>query len=245
MIPIPEENREEQMVIMATRDGLIKKTALSEFRSLRKAGLIAITLRDEDSLIGVALTDGKQNVLLATRKGKAICFNEERVRMTGRGAMGVRSIRLDEGDEVVSMCLVEEDSQLLSITTNGYGKRTPFDEYRETGRGGKGVTAMRLTEKTGDLVKMLAVKKDEDVLIITDGGTIIRTAVIDIRQTARATQGVCLMRVGEATIVDVARAEQEEEEHLVDGEALDTQGQAPQEDLSESAAEPGNEQNDI
>ena len=213
MIPIPPENRENQTLIMATRDGLIKRTQLEEFRSLRKAGLIAITLRDEDALIGVALTDGEENMLLATKKGKAICFNEKHVRVTGRSAMGVRSMRLNEGDEVISMCVVEDDSQVLGITTLGYGKRTPNSEYREQGRAGKGIIAMKLTEKTGDIAKMLTVKKDEDVLLITDEGTIIRTPVGEIRVCGRATQGVRLMRLAQgAAIVDVARAEQEDEE---------------------------------
>jgi len=213
MIPIPPENRESQTLIMATREGLIKRTQLEEFRSLRKAGLIAITLRDEDAMIGVALTDGKQNMLLASKKGKAICFNEDDVRITGRSAMGVRSMKLNEDDEVISMCVVEEDSQVLGITTLGYGKRTENSEYREQGRAGKGVIAMKLTEKTGDIAKMLTVKENEDILLITDAGTIIRTPVSEIRVCGRATQGVRLMRLAEgAAIVDVARAEQEDEE---------------------------------
>ena len=239
MIPIPEEGWEDRYVLMATREGMIKKTELGEFASQRKAGLIAISLRDEDALIGVELTDGEQQVLLATRMGKAICFDERHVRSMGRGAMGVRSIRLQKGDEVISLCLMEEESQILGITSLGYGKRTPGEEYRVTGRAGKGIIAMNLTEKTGELAKMLAVKRDEDVLLITDDGTIIRTAVVDIRQSARATQGVRLMRVAEgATIVDVARAEQEEEE---DVNGLPENGQS--EDGAQD--EPHDEQADI
>ena len=161
MVPIPEEGRGAQTLIMATRLGMIKKTLLSEFRSQRKAGLIAISLQDDDTLIDVALTNGGQKLLLATRKGKAICFDEAGVRTTGRAAMGVRSMRLMPDDEVISMCLVEEESQILGITSLGYGKRTPYGEYPVQGRGGRGVIAMRLTEKTGDLAKMLAVKQDE------------------------------------------------------------------------------------
>ncbi len=220
MIPIPPEDRETQTLVMATRDGLIKRTRLEEFRSLRKAGLIAITLRDEDALIGIALTDGTRNILLASKKGKAICFSEKDVRVTGRSAMGVRSMKLGEGDEVISMCVVEEDSQVLGITSLGYGKRTLSEEYREQGRAGKGVIAMKLTEKTGSLARMLAVKEDEDVLLITDDGTIIRTPVSEIRLCGRATQGVRMMRLAqEAVIVDVARAEQEDIEPAQGNEA--------------------------
>ena len=212
MIPVPEDAAGHSL-IMATRDGLIKKTALDEFENLRKTGLIAIVLKEGDELIGVEMCRDGDELLLGSKKGKAIRFNESHVRAMGRVSQGVRSMRLEPGDEVTDLCVMEEGACVLSITENGYGKRTDPEAYRETGRAGKGVIAMALTEKTGDLVAQLMVHDDEDILIITDDGTIIRTPVSDIRVCGRATQGVRLMRVGEGSrIVGVARAEAEEED---------------------------------
>ena len=212
MIPVPEDAAGHSL-IMATRDGLIKKTALDEFENLRKTGLIAIVLKEGDELIGVEMCRDGDELLLGSRKGKAIRFNESHVRAMGRVSQGVRSMRLEPGDEVTDLCVMEEGACVLSITENGYGKRTDPEAYRETGRAGKGVIAMALTEKTGDLVAQLMVHDDEDILIITDDGTVIRTPVSDIRVCGRATQGVRLMRVGEGSrIVGVARAEAEEED---------------------------------
>ena len=260
MIPVLKEDRDSHYLVMATRFGLIKKTSLSAFRNIRRAGLIAITLREGDSLIGAELIqsgslngeDGLQEqedealwieddfeegqsydlqdeengldleeetfsagnqVILGTRQGKAIRFSMRRIRASGRTSMGVRSIRLDEGDEVVSMASIEPGAQVLVVTENGYGKRSAIDEYRITNRGGKGIKATNLTEKTGQLSALLMVQPDEDIMIITDDGTIIRTPAADVRETGRAAQGVRLMRVAEGSvIVDVARAEREPEE---------------------------------
>ena len=211
MIPMPEM-AEGRYLIMATKEGLIKKTALSEFKNLRKAGLISIVLNEGDELIGVELCCDGQELLLGTKQGKAIRFNERHVRAMGRASHGVRSMTLAENDRVTDLCVIEEDAHVLSITENGYGKRTEVDAYRETGRAGKGIIAMTLNEKTGDLVAQLMVHPNEDLLMITDDGTIIRTRVEDIRLCGRATQGVRLMRVAEGSrIVAVARAEKEEE----------------------------------
>ena len=212
MIPMPEM-AEGRYLMMATREGLIKKTDLSEFQNLRRAGLIAIVLNEGDELIGVELCCDGEEVMLGTKKGRAIRFADRHVRPMGRVSHGVHSMKLDEGDAVTDLCVIEEGAHVLSITENGYGKRTDPDEYRETGRNGKGVIAMNLTEKTGDLVAQLVVHPEEDILLITDDGTIIRTAVDSIRVCGRATQGVRLMRVMEGSrIVGVARAEKEEAE---------------------------------
>ena len=212
MIPMPKD-MEGKYLMMATRNGLIKKTPLDEFANLRKSGLIAIILREDDDLVDVELTDGDSVLLMGTRQGRAIRFDEKAVRSMGRSSMGVRSMKLKEGDEVISMCAVTEDALVLSITENGYGKRTSPDEYRETNRGGQGVAAMNLTDKTGLLAAQLMVKDDEDIILITDDGTVIRTAVDTIRVCGRNTQGVRLMRVGDnARIVGVARTEKEEAE---------------------------------
>ncbi len=212
MIPMPERP-EGHFLVMATREGLIKKTPLDDFAHLRKSGLISIVLEEEDELIGVELSNGSDEILIGTRMGRALRFNESHVRAMGRISRGVHSIRLDREDCVVDMAVIEEDSLVLAITENGYGKRTDPEEYRETARNGKGVKAMNLTEKTGYMVAQLTVREDEDLMIITDDGTIIRTRVADIRVAGRATQGVRLMRIGDGSrVVGVARAEAEQEE---------------------------------
>jgi DNA gyrase subunit A len=213
MVRLPrEEAGKEYNLVMATRGGIIKKTALNEFRNLRKNGLIAIVLKEDDALVGVELTQGEDDLMLGTRKGMCIRFNESHLRLMGRNSMGVKSMRLDEDDEIISMCPVEEGAQVLVITTLGYGKRTEADEYREQGRNGKGIRAMNLTEKTGDLAALLLVKPEEDILLITDDGTIIRTRVEDVRLCGRNTQGVRVMKLAEGSrVISVARADKEEE----------------------------------
>ena len=249
MLPVPEEKVAGHYLVMATRMGLIKRTELKDFENLRRSGLIAIVLREEDELIGVALTDGTRDVLLGTRGGMAIRFSETDVRVMGRVSMGVKSIELAEGDEVVAMSIVEEGEQVLSITRNGFGKRTEIDEYREQSRGGKGIKAMNLTEKTGLLAGQLLVDEDEDILLITDDGTVIRTPVSSISTHGRNTQGVRIMRVEEGSqVVCVAPAEAEEDEEgeaelppLEDAEELS----AETDETDETEAQPEGEDDDI
>ncbi|MBR0320601.1 MAG: DNA gyrase subunit A, partial [Clostridia bacterium] len=235
MIPMPK-NVEGKFLMMATRDGLIKKTAVEEFANLRKAGLIAIVLREEDELVGVELTSGQDDLIMGTRRGRAIRFSEEHVRAMGRVSQGVRSIKLEEGDYVIDMAAIEEGGTVLCISENGYGKRTDPDQYREQGRGGKGVTAMALSEKTGYMAAQLIVQPGEDILLITGDGTIIRTPADDIRVAGRNTQGVRLMRLSEGShIVAVARAEAEETEDAVDPAEENVQAaEAPVQDASET-----------
>ena len=249
MLPVPEEKVAGHYLVMATRMGLIKRTELKDFENLRRSGLIAIVLREEDELIGVALTDGTRDVLLGTRGGMAIRFSETDVRVMGRVSMGVKSIELAEGDEVVAMSIVEEGEQVLSITRNGFGKRTEIDEYRVQSRGGKGIKAMNLTEKTGLLAGQLLVDEDEDILLITDDGTVIRTPVSSISTHGRNTQGVRIMRVEEGSqVVCVAPAEAEEDEEgeaelppLEDAEELS----AETDETDETEAQPEGEDDDI
>ena len=235
MIPMPK-NVEGKFLMMATRDGLIKKTAVEEFANLRKAGLIAIVLREEDELVGVELTSGQDDLIMGTRRGRAIRFSEEHVRAMGRVSQGVRSIKLEEGDYVIDMAAIEEGGTVLCISENGYGKRTDPDQYREQGRGGKGVTAMALSEKTGYMAAQLIVQPGEDILLITGDGTIIRTPADDIRVAGRNTQGVRLMRLSEGShIVAVARAEAEETEDAVNPAEENVQAaEAPVQDASET-----------
>ncbi len=234
MLPFPAEKTEGTYLVMATRKGTIKRTELSEFANLRKVGLIAVVLRDDDELIGVRRTEGDSDILVGTRDGMSIRFHESDMRPMGRSAMGVRSVDLAEDDEVIDVAVVEEGAQVLSITENGYGKRTDIEEYRLQQRGGKGIKAMNLTEKTGKLAAQLLVHDDEDLLLITIDGTVIRTPVNSISVLGRNTQGVRLMRVGEdSKVVCVARAEpepEEEAEAVESGSDLDMNvGEAPAE----------------
>ncbi|HIR79107.1 MAG TPA: DNA gyrase subunit A [Candidatus Egerieenecus merdigallinarum] len=212
MIPVPADTTGLSLV-MATRGGMIKKTPMSEFQNLRKNGLIAIVLKEEDELVNVALTRGNDEILMGTRNGMCIRFSEEHIRTCGRVSMGVKAIRLEEGDYVIDMARIEENSQVLVITAKGYGKRTPCSEYREQARNGKGIRAMMVTDKTGPLAAQLLVQPEEDILLITGEGTIIRARVADIRLSGRNTQGVRIMRIADGSeVVAVARSEAEEDD---------------------------------
>ena len=197
---IPIQNfAEGKYLLMATKNGLIKKTALKEYDSSRKTGLQGITLKEDDELIGVRLTDGEDNVVLVTRNGMCITFDEKDVRPIGRVSQGVIGIRLDEDDEVIGMESVISGGKatLLAITENGFGKRTELDEYRVQNRGGKGVITYKITPKTGKLVGVRIASEEDDVMLITDTGTIIRINVKDISVLGRSTQGVTLMRTSD------------------------------------------------
>lgn len=199
VIPLPEvpEEREGRSLIMATRHGFIKKTKLSEFENIRANGLIAVILREGDELVQVALVSGSDDIIIGTRLGKAIRFNEQNVRNMGRATQGVTAIDLAQDDHVINMAVVKAGASVLTITENGYGKRSDPDEYRVINRGGKGIITHELTEKTGALVELRMVEPDEDIMLITSDGVIIRTPVEDIRLAGRATQGVIIMRVVE------------------------------------------------
>ena len=214
IIPVPACT-DGLSLVMATRGGMIKKTPMAEFQNLRKNGLIAIVLKEEDELVNVALTRGHDEILMGTRNGMCIRFSEEHIRACGRVSMGVKAIRLEDGDYVIDMARIEEGAEVLVITAKGFGKRTPCGEYREQGRNGKGIRAMMVTEKTGPLAAQLLVQPEEDILLITGDGTIIRARVADIRLSGRNTQGVRIMRIAEGSeVVAVARSEAEEDEAL-------------------------------
>lgn len=213
---IPISNFEDgKYLLMATRNGLIKKTALQEYNSTRKTGLLAITLKDDDELIDVRLTDGEDNVVLVTSKGMCITFDEKDVRPVGRSAQGVLGIRLDEDDFVIGMESILADNKkatLLAITENGFGKRTELDEYRVQNRGGKGVITYKITPKTGNIVGIRVTNEDDDAMLITNSGTIIRIKVKDLSILGRATQGVTLMRTSEnEKVVSIETLAPEEE----------------------------------
>ena len=212
---IPIQNfAEGKYLLFATRNGLIKKTALTEYNSARKTGLLAITLKDEDELIDVRLTDGEDNVVLVTKQGMCITFSERDVRPIGRVSQGVIGIRLDEDDSVIGMESIIQGSNatLLAITENGFGKRTELDEYRVQTRGGKGVITYKITPKTGVIVGIKIVNEEDDVMLITDTGTIIRINVKDISVLGRLTQGVTLMRTNEGKVVSIEKIVPEKDE---------------------------------
>ena len=194
-LPI-REFRDDGFLVFATRKGQVKKTKLTAYANPRRGGIIAITLGDEDELIGVQLTDGKQEILLSTRNGKAIRFAEEEVRATGRGTSGVRGVTLEEEDEVVSLEILHQEATLLTVSSQGYGKRSRIEDYRRQARGGKGISTMRTTAKTGLVCGVVQVKEDDDLMLVTDNGKIIRLRIAELRVIGRNTQGVKLFNVG-------------------------------------------------
>ena len=204
---IPIQNfADGKYLLMATRNGLIKKTPFKEYETNRRTGLIGITLKEEDELIDVRLTDGEDNVVLVTKKGLSITFDEKDVRPVGRAAQGVIGIKLDDGDSVIGMEPIitgNTNATLLAITENGFGKRTELEEYRVQNRGGRGVITYKITPKTGDIVGIKIVGGEEDVMLITDTGTIIRLKVEEISVLGRATQGVTLMRTNDGKVVSI------------------------------------------
>lgn len=220
-IPLPWHLEEECYLVMATRDGVIKKTPMSEFDNIRKGGLIALNLREGDELMSVELSNGDDEFIIATKKGKAVRFDERDVRAMGRTATGVRAITLEGGDTAVDMVKVVPDATVLTVTEKGMGKRTEAEQYPMHRRGGKGVLAMMLTDKTGDLTCLKMVKGDEDLMLIRDDGTIMRMPVSQVNVIGRNTQGVRLMRVDEGTkVVSIAVAPHSEEEDEAEGEAI-------------------------
>jgi len=204
-----KEYREDRFVIMATKKGLIKKTELSAYSNPRQGGIIALGLEDGDKLIGVQLTDGRREILLGTKQGITIRFNEEDVRPMGRTAYGVKGITLEEGNEVIGMETITPDSttSVLTVTEGGYGKRTPVGEYRIQGRGGKGIISVKTTERNGLAVGFLQVRDSDEIMLIAAQGKVLRCKVGDIREIGRNTQGVRILDLEgeEDRVVAVAR----------------------------------------
>jgi DNA gyrase subunit A len=211
---------EDRFLVMATKNGVVKKTSLTAYSHPRSTGINAINLEDGDELIGVRLTDGSKDINLSTRTGSAIRFNESNVRAVGRVARGVRGIRLKQGDEVVSVDVLDEDTTLLTVTENGYGKRTKASEYRLQSRGGKGVFTIKVTKRNGKVVGVLQVTKDDEIMIIASSGKTIRTRAKSISLIGRATQGVRLIDLSDDDkVVSVARVvEKDDEENGQSGE---------------------------
>jgi len=193
-VPV-REFKEDEYLIMATKNGLVKKTSLGAFSHPRKGGIIGITLEKNDELIEVELTGGKEEIILATQQGKAIRFSEEEIRDMGRSARGVRGIKLDKNDKVIGMEIVKKDATLLTVTSLGYGKRTPVEEYRCQSRGGKGIINIKVTKKNGEVVGLKTVGDKDEIMIISEAGMLVRCLVKDIRATGRSAQGVRIIRL--------------------------------------------------
>jgi len=222
VIPI-KEFAEDKFLIAVTKNGTIKKTPLSQFDTNRKAGLIAINLKDDDELIGIKQTTGANNVIIVTKNGKCICFSEEDVRSMGRVAGGVRAINLEKDDKVVAMELVEPSEELFVVTKNGYGKRTPVEDYKIQVRGGKGLLTYDKAKfkKTGELIGAMVVNDTDEILLINSDGIIIRIRAADVSRLNRATQGVKIMRVDEeANIIALAKViKEDDDEYTENGES--------------------------
>nr|WP_326215075.1 DNA gyrase subunit A [uncultured Oscillibacter sp.] len=237
MIHTRELDNENLFLVMVTRNGTVKRLPVSTLKNIRASGIRALRMDEGDQLISVRETDGTRKILIATHDGQAICFDENDVRPMGRDAMGVRGIRLREGDYVVGAARARAGKTVLSITENGYGKRTPVEEYRITGRGGLGIRNYAVTEKTGGVVGIKVVDGSEDLLLVTQGGILIRTAVDNIRTAGRSTQGVIVMRFKEEGDQVIAMALTDHEDQSADEVSTDTA--APVEETAQTAAPEG------
>ncbi|MGM1022494.1 MAG: DNA gyrase subunit A [Bacillota bacterium] len=223
VIPI-EEFVEDSYLFFATQQGIIKKTPLDNYANIRKGGLIAINLREDDALIEVKLTDGQQEMIIGTAQGMSIRFPESDVRSMGRSATGVKGITLDKSDAVIGMDIVDTSLDILIVTAKGYGKRTPVVDYRIQSRGGKGIKTINVTDKNGPVVGLKVVKTEEDLMIITASGTLIRTSMEEISTMGRNTQGVRLINIREDdSVATVCRANKNEEQDELLGELLEEQ----------------------
>ena len=221
IIPVTADDEDERYICMITRKGIVKRTKLSDFKNTRKSGIIAISIDDDDELAHVRMTDGDNNLLVATKKGKAIHFNEHQVRSMGRTARGVKAINMAEDDMVVDMALCKDDTRILTVTETGYGRISPISCYRLQSRGGKGLTNYRV-EKYGDVAAVLPIEKNEDIIMIASNGIVIRIFGDTISEFARPAKGVRVMRVAEGErILSVAKAEHDEAEVNDTPEAAD------------------------
>ena len=236
MIRVLKNYEHEMYLVMVTRNGLIKRTALSEFGNIRKKGLIALSLRDDDSLVWTRLTNGSNELLVATKGGYSIRFNENDVRAMGRGAAGVHAIRLRDGDEVIGMSTLREGGRVLTVSETGYGRLTPISDYRLQSRGGMGIKNYRV--ENGNVAAIRVVDNDDDVIIINNSGVIIRIAVSEIRECARPSKGVRVMKIEDGgKVVALARVKHEE------GEQTDVVDNTVEDEPSEIDSENPDEEN--
>jgi len=214
IINVESERSDDAYIFFTTRAGIVKRTSVKEFANIRQNGLKALNLKDEDELINVLLTQEDTDIIIGTKLGYAVRFNQSSVRSMSRSATGVKGVNLREGDAVVGARVITDQDEVLIITEKGYGKRTVATEYPTKGRAGKGMKTANITDKNGHLAGLLTVKGDEDLMVITDTGVMIRTNVANISKTGRSTMGVKVMRLDEnakiVTFTTVAAAEKEE-----------------------------------
>ena len=247
MLPIDAKNgggfAEDKYVFMATSLGTVKKTPLSDFSNPRKAGIIAVNLDEGDYLIGAAVTDGAHDVMLFSDAGKAVRFDENDVRPMGRNARGVRGMNLDEGQSIIALLVAESESQyVLTATENGFGKRTPITEYTRHGRGTKGMIAIQTSERNGKVVAAQLVEEDDQIMLITQGGTLVRTRISEVRVVGRATQGVTLIGLDEGDVLSgvqkvMVSIDEDELDDSVDGDTPITSAETSSETPPETPAE--------
>lgn len=217
IINVTKDQAADHYLFFATRQGIVKRTNVNEFSNIRQNGLKALNLKDDDELINVFLTDGQADVIMGTKFGYSVRFAETDVRNMGRTATGVRGIKLREGDHLVGATIVSDDQEVLVLSEKGYGKRTPASEYPTKGRGGKGIITLKVADKNGPLAGLTTVQGNEDIMVITDTGVIIRTSIANISQTGRSTMGVKVMRLDEEAkimtfaLVDAADQKDQEE----------------------------------
>ena len=237
IIPLDNFDDEGIYLTVATKSGIVKRTPVKSYANINKNGLIAVNIRDNDKVVDVAVTNENQEIILVSKSGKAIRFNSDDVRETGRNTSGVRGMKLDDDDVIVGMVPVTDNGELLVISEKGYGKRSGVEEYRQQNRGGKGLITYKVSEKTGNLVGCTLVSDEDDLLIITDSGVIIRVSAEEIPTLSRATSGVRLMKASGASIVDFAITyHEEEEEEPAEGEEAEGEEGAAAETSEENAA---------
>jgi DNA gyrase subunit A len=225
------EFSDQEYIVMATKNGTVKRITLDSINTARKSGIRALTLEEGDQLISVRRTDGSQNVLLCSRDGMSICFQESDIRCMGRDAVGVRGMKLREGDCLVGMEIVSDGESLLTVTENGYGKRTALEEYTVQNRGGMGLKNYNLTDKTGLVASVAMVSPGDDVMMISDDGVVIRTAAEGINLYGRVTQGVRVMNMGEGVkLIAAVKMVREEEDSDEEEAPADTAETAPEEE---------------
>ena len=233
ILPVSEFSP-EKFIFMATGDGTVKKTSLDQFANVRSNGLIAVNLRDEDSLIGVDITDGDSDIMLFSKAGKVVRFSEDKVRAMGRTAAGVRGMKLADDDQVVSLIVPSNEGDILTVTQNGYGKRTELAEYPTKVVRLRGVVSIKVSERNGSVVGAVQVEEGDEMMMITDAGTLVRTRVAEVSQVGRNTQGVTLIRTAEdENVVGLQRIDEVEEADLPEGEEVEGQ----EGEVSEAAPE--------
>ncbi|MCC3795139.1 DNA gyrase subunit A [Vibrio parahaemolyticus] len=238
ILPVDEFSA-DKFIFMATGDGTVKKTSLDQFANVRSNGLIAVNLRDDDSLIGVDITTGSSDIMLFSKAGKVVRFSEDKVRAMGRTAAGVRGMKLADDDQVVSLIVPSNEGDILTVTQNGYGKRTELAEYPTKGRATQGVVSIKVSERNGPVVGAVQVEEGDEMMMITDAGTLVRTRVAEVSQVGRNTQGVTLIRTAEdESVVGLQRIDEVEEVELPEGEEAErTEANAEQQAPEAPAAD--------